>query len=133
MGNSASSTNATATAFNAIVHAAIFDVVIRAARADAVLNFPWLAWPVVSQLFGLGLSWFGGLVYQAMAAAGTFAIIDEQTSKELADYRKALAELEFIHEGSTSSPMDQATLDLAVANFKAALGKLIRFDGSAPA
>lgn len=120
--------NQAVSAADAIIKNAEFTIGLQIAKTSAVADFPWLGWPVISQLFDLVLNWFAEYVYRGMTGVVNQAIIDAQTGKEKADYAAAKAKLHDI--AATGNSGDIAAADI---EFQETLARLVHFDGSAPA
>lgn len=76
-----------------IIHVAIYDVALKAAKAAALAEAPWLRFPVISSLFDFMLGKFAGWVYGALDKAVVFAIIDIETQAQRHAYDSAVAEI----------------------------------------
>jgi hypothetical protein len=137
MGDAPSTTNSAAQAVDSALKSIINDVVISAAKAAAVAAAPWLAWPVVSQLFDALLGWIGGYVYTAMAEWSTIGVIDVQTWIEKSDYQTALTQLKAARDEAVQNLQaagkagDQNAINAAKQKFKDAFQSLVHWDGSA--
>lgn len=112
------------------------DVVIAAAKAAAMAAIPWLAWPVISQLFDALLNWIGDYIYTAMAEWSTVGVIDVQTWIENSDYKTAVTQLadarneaiKNLRAAGTSG--DQDAINAAKQKFKDTFQNLVHWDGS---
>ena len=137
MSDAPTTSNTAAQAVDGVLKALINDVVIAAAKAAAVTEVPWLAWPVVSQLFDALLNWIGGYVYTAMADWTTIGVIDVQAWTENADYQNQLdllkvASAQAVQRIQAASQVgDQNAIAETKTKFKNAFQKLVHWDGSA--
>lgn len=112
---------------DAIIHAAVFDVALKEAKAAIIAQYPGLALPVLQTLLSMALNWVGTFIYTALARLVTFTIIDLQTGAEKDAYLKAEGALRTAHLSGDAHAIDQAVQD-----YKAALARIIHFDGIAP-
>jgi len=126
MGDIPTPVNNTANAINNAIQIAILDVALNALRAYAIVQMPWLAWPVVNQIFNLVTGLIGKYFYTYLSQVATFSIIDFQTDIERAAYIKALDQLQVACASGDSSAINQAT-----SSVRSSLANLIHFDGSA--
>ena len=117
--------NAKADAVNALIQRLIFDVAVKAAKASAVQQAPWLGFPVFSQLCDFFLNFFGEYIYSALSQGATFTIINSQTTAATIAYHEAVNEVEAAHENG-----DPDAISKAKENFKQTLGRLIRWDSN---
>lgn len=111
-----------------IIHAAVFDVAVKEAKAAIITQYPGLAIPVVQTLLTMALNWVGTFIYTALARLVTFSIIDLQTGSEKDAYLKAEGALRAAHLSGDANALNQAVTD-----YKAALARIVHFDGIAPA
>lgn len=110
---------------DAIIHAAIYDVAVTAAKSAAVAEAPWIAYPVISQVFDFLLSRFADWIYGALDKAVVFAIIDLETEAERRAYDEAVAALKQVIQPINGVP-DADAITKAQAEFKKHLADLIR-------
>lgn len=108
-----------------MIHAAIYDVALKAAKASAVAEAPWLAWPVFSQVFDFLLGRFADWIYDALDKAIVFAIIDLETEAQRRAYDDAVAAFKSALQPATGVP-DANVIAQAEAEFKKRLADLIR-------
>lgn len=108
-----------------IIHAAVYDVAVQSARAAAIAEAPWIASPVISQIFDLLLGKFADWVFAALDKAVTFAIIDLETEAQRAAYDDAVAAFKLAIQPPTGAP-DADAIAKAEAEFKRRLADLIR-------
>ncbi len=127
MADGPQTTNEQAERLDAVIHGAIFDVGIVGAQAMAEAQFPFLAWPIVRQLFGLGLRWQAGFFYRAFARVATFDVVDAQTAEEKIAYDRAHMALQAAI--AVGTPEDEQA---AEERYREAVRRLVRFDGAAP-
>ena len=131
-------TNQTASTVNTIIHDAIFDVGMSAAKAALIIAWPVCGWPVISQLIDLLFNWVAGYIFTGLADLSTFAIIDVQVAIETAQYDAAVAALQAasvqasLDMSAAAKAKDQAALDAAKQAWKNAFQNLAHFDGAAP-
>jgi hypothetical protein len=118
--------NKTANVINKIIEVSIMDVGVRAAKAAATAELPFLAWPGISQMFDYLLKKIAKYFYMAFATQATFAIIEAQAQAELEAYNATIDNLKKAVEAN-----DQAAIDAAREEFKRKLQDLIRFNGEA--
>lgn len=126
MGDSPTTTNKTATFADQVIHAAIFDVAVKAAEVELIASFPILGAPIIKQLDESLLNIVADAIYQTLAKSVTFVIIDAEVSIEAAAANKAEQNLKTALEGNDANAINQATSD-----FENAFGNLVHFDGSA--
>lgn len=112
---------------DSIIHAAVFDVALKEAKAAILAQYPGLAIPVIQTLLSMALNWVGTFIYTALARLVTFSIIDLQTGSEKDAYVKAESSLRAAHLSG-----DQNAINQAVTDYKAALARVVHFDGVAP-
>jgi hypothetical protein len=108
-----------------LIHAAIYDVALRAAKAAAVAEAPWIGWPVFSQMFDFMLNRFADWIYDALDKAVVFAIIDLETEAQRRAYDEAVAAFKQVLSPPTGVP-DADAIAKAEAEFKKRLADLIR-------
>lgn len=120
-----STTNPALQTADSIIKFIIFDVVVNAAVAAAQAEVPFLALPIVRNLFSFLVGKVAGLIYTELETNVSFAIIDHQTQAEAAEYEKSKAALYAAHLKG-----EQDAIEKAKADFRASLGKLIHYDGS---
>lgn len=108
-----------------IIHAAVFDVAVKGARMAAVAEAPWLAYPVISQIFDFLLNHFAEWVFTALDNAVAFSIIDIETEAQREAYEEAVSVLRTTLNPLTGVP-DADAIAKAEAEFKKRLGDLIR-------
>ena len=125
-GSSPSVVNVVATDINSAIQVAIFNVAVNALKTAAVADFPWLALPVVSQLFSLLVNTVARYVYKYLSQVATFAVIDAQVASENNSYQQSVTQLQ-----SALTTGDSDAISQAQAAFEANLASLIHFDGSA--
>jgi hypothetical protein len=126
MGDIPTPVNNTANALNEAIQIAIFDVALNAMKAYALVQMPWLAWPVVNQIFNLITKLLGNYIYTFLSQVATFAVIDMQTDAEKEAYSQALTQLLAAYSSGDQNAIQRATTDV-----KQAMASLIHFDGSA--
>lgn len=124
MGDTATSTNGAANDLNGVIHAIVGAAIVGAETA-AKAAVPWLAWPIVAQLFDYLASKFGDLIYTELATSATFFVINFQTAEEKSAYIDSLNNLQIAQSGGDADAIAKA-LQQARDN----LGKLIHSDGS---
>lgn len=124
MGDTPTTINKPAETVNAVLKVVV-DTGINAARVAAISAEPWLGLPVISQLFSFFLGKLESYLYKTMADYATFTVIDLQTGSELQDFNNAAATLKLAQSQGDLSAITKARND-----FKASLGKLVRWDGS---
>jgi hypothetical protein len=117
-------TNQTALTADQIIQFAMYQVAETAAEAALTAAYPFLADPVVKQLFDLAMDEITKVLYQNLAMFVTFQIIESQVSSEDNAYSNA--------EGALRAAMlagDQNAIQSASTNFNSTLSKLLHFDG----
>jgi len=125
MANTPTTTNGAIQTVDSIIQAAIFDVALNALKTYLYAQMPWLAYPVIKQVFGAFLNWIAGYIYTYLTQVANFTVIDLQTDQEKASYDAAVTQLQ-----DAQSSGDPNALQKAKDQFKSTLGNLIHFDGS---
>lgn len=118
-------TNPTVDIVDKIIQGLIYDVGVQAVIAYATANFPFLALPIVKQLFEWGIGKLAGALSIKMQNKVAFTIIGFTTDLEKSQYEDQVAALMIATHGGNSGDIDKAT-----AEFRVALGNLIHFDGA---
>jgi hypothetical protein len=116
--------NEAANTANRIIRSLVFDVALKSAKAALIVEAPWIAWPVVSQLFDFVMNALGERFYIAIAEHSTFLIIDLQTEAKRRQYDAAVEEL-----GRVLPEGDIHAIEAAKQKFKHTLRRLVRTGG----
>ncbi len=116
--------NPEAKAVDDAIHAAVFDIALEGYRKEAVALFPWLAFPVISQIFGLFTKSIAERFYQELSKFAVIRVIEAQTDREKADYRSAVVGLH-VAQGSP----DPLVREKAEERFRETLRRLVQFEG----
>lgn len=90
-------------------------------------DFPWLGWPVIKNILGLGLGWLDGYLSKAEQSGATFFVIDTQISGEESEIKKALKALLAAKKSG-----DPNAIKNALAQYQKAQSALANYDGAAP-
>jgi hypothetical protein len=136
MADRSTPSKSTVQAVGSDLKALVMDVIIASAKAAAMTEAPWLAWPVFSQLFEALLRWMGTLFFQAVAEWSTIESVDVQTWIEKKDYQTALTNLKLAHDEAlqklkqAGKAGDSNAILTAKQNFKKAFQSLVHWDGS---
>lgn len=117
-------TNQTAAVVNGILKNLISGVGLDAVEAAAIVELPWLGWPIIKQIFELVLSKIAALIYEQAAYAATKIIIDVQVGIEESKVGPAFESLQMAIASG-----DQNAIALASKDLDKAYGDLIHFDG----
>jgi hypothetical protein len=125
MGDVATPDNGLANKLNSVERKFI-DLLILGATTAARAYVPFLNFPVVSQLFSFFAGKFGDLMYQEMALATTFAVIDFQTSHERDAFTEAMEALRAAKTAGDPDAISKARQDA-----KDKFDRLVHSDGSA--
>lgn len=125
MGDVPTSNNAAAAELNATIRALV-SITVAGAQMAAKAELPWLAWPVVDELFDYLTNEFGDLIYKELASSATFLVIDCQTAEEKNNLLESINNLKAAQAGGDADAHAKA---LQAA--KDAFGKIIHSDGSA--
>ena len=125
MGDTPTTTNTAASAADTILKEVIYNVALKAMVSAAVVDQPWLALPVINQIFKAICKLFADKFYKAATTIATFDIIDIQVDSE----RNALnaSKINLFNAIQTG---DQNAIYKAQADFENNLGRLIHWDGS---
>lgn len=102
--------------------AALLDILKRYGAAGARASYPWLNWPIVSQLFSWLTNVLEKWLYDLAATQASFIVINFQTNAERDAYLKSLEELV---EARESGIHRKEALEKVKKNVK----DLIRFNG----
>lgn len=108
-----------------VINFAVFQLGIKTVKAKMVAAFPFLAWPVISQVVDILLNWIGVLMYENSANFVTFTIINFQTAAQKNAYIKAEGELRKAELSGNPEVFDEAT-----KKFKSALADVVHWNGS---
>lgn len=127
MGEIPSTENGAASIARRIVETVV-NGAITSAKALALVQAPWLNWPVVKQVFDYLMGKISTALIKAMGDYSTFVIIDLQTSAQRDAYLRAMDALK-----AADAAGDPNAIDEALKEARARLGNLIRFDGSSSA
>jgi hypothetical protein len=128
MPKSPSPINQPAKTANEVIQFALYEVAVKALKNAVYAEAPYLKIPPLSWIFEGVLNWVTGKLYTMLSQTATFVILDIQTDAERRAYSAA--------EGALREAMligNQEAINDAARKFKAALGSLVHFDGSAPA
>ena len=106
-----------------IVHSAVFDVAIGSVKAAAIADSPWLALPVISDVFDLLLLVVGNMIFKQLSTMIDFKIIEFQTEDQRKEYEASVNTLKSVaqKEGVTNGEIEDASSD-----FRSKLSSLIR-------
>ncbi len=118
--------NAGVSAIDKLLCAAVFDVAAPLAKAALVADFPFLGFPIISQLFSAGFNALAKYFYTAIDTVGVFAVIDAQADAKKAAYAVAVAAITLAQTNGDANAQQKA-----IDDYKAALAKLVHFDGAA--
>lgn len=99
-----------------------------AAEKALETSYPWLAFPVVKQIFEFGFSFVAGKISDALQNEATFQVIDTQVGSEETGISQALANL-IAAEKTGNAQAIQA----AITAYQQAQSALINDNGSASA
>lgn len=91
-------------------------------------DYPWLALPIVKQLFEALFGYIAGKISDQLQNVATFTVIDIQVGSEESGISQALTNL-IAAEKTGNAQQIQA----AIAAYQAAQSALVNDDGSAPA
>lgn len=115
-----------------IVNGILADIISGAGEsvieAEALAAAPWLALPFVKQIFEFILDKIAALIYEQAADAATKLIIDLQINAEESSASVTFANLQMALASGDATAIKKASEDLDDA-----YGRLIHYDGSAPA
>jgi hypothetical protein len=125
MGSTPTTTNGAVQSVDDIIQSAIFDVALKALETYLYAQMPWLAYPIIKQVFGALLNWIAGYIYNYLTQVANFTVIDLQTDQEKASYDAAVTQLQ-----AAQSSGDPNAIQQAKNQFTSTLGNLIHFDGS---
>jgi hypothetical protein len=125
MGSTPTTTDGAVQSVDDIIQSAIFDVALNALKTYLYAQMPWLAYPIIKQVFGALLNWIAGYIYNYLTQVANFTVIDLQTDQEKASYDASVTQLQ-----AAQSSGDPNALQNATNQFKNTLGNLIHFDGS---
>ena len=106
------------------IQSILYDVVLVGVEAAAKAEVPFLALPVISQVFDFFVGQIGSLIYKQLELYVAFEIIDLQVAHEASNYKNAVDDLHKAHESGDTDAINKAR-----ANFKSTLGNLIHYDG----
>jgi hypothetical protein len=110
---------------DAILQGLLYNVAVTAAVAALDTQFPWMTLPLVDNLVHEIVHIAAEQIYKELSKFVAFTIIDSQIAGEKGDYGKAENEFKTAHASG-----DQAAIDKAIADLKAAADRLIHSDGS---
>jgi hypothetical protein len=119
-------TNTAAGKVDAAINSAI-QTAIPAVEALVYADAPFLAIPVVKQLFEALLGYLAGKFSSVLQDVGTFTVIDVQVSNEQSAVTRALATL-----NAAKASGDTQAIMTAEQNYANAISSLIHSDGSSP-
>lgn len=125
MGDTPTTVNEAATIANKILRTCV-DGFIIVVDSALMTQAPWLKLPIVSQIYHFILNKLGDKLYEFFGTGTTFLIIDFQTVQEKNNYMVAIALLQEAQKSGDSDAIIKARKEAVDA-----LGKLIRWDGSA--
>lgn len=104
-----------------------YSVALKGAKILAVSQYPFLGFPVISQLYDLFMNWQAGYIYRALTKVADFSAVQLKTDQEKAEYKSALLGMAVAHSSGNSDAISKAT-----DNFRVSLGRSIRFDTVQP-
>ncbi len=126
--DSPTTNNQLASVVNGILKNLIDGVGVGAAETAAIAVYPFLAWPVVRQIFDAVLKLVANEIYKQAAMAATKVVIDVQVGMEESKTGDSFQNLQMALASGDPDAIKKASDDLD-ASYKA----LINFDGwSAP-
>lgn len=108
-------------ASDAIIEGLVGEVLYSAAKAELIALFPFLALPVINQVFFFFFDKYAEILTKKLATVSAFKIIDYETNKELKEYDSARKELLESVKAQDPEKIQKATDEL-----KARLSNLIR-------
>lgn len=126
MSDTPTTVNGPAETANKIIHAAIFDVALEGAEKGMIANLPFLGFPFINTIFKAVFTWIANYIYSYLSRLATFSVIDIQIGTEKTAYTTAEKDLRAAELSGDKNALTQATVE-----FRAALGPLIHYDGSA--
>jgi hypothetical protein len=117
-------TNRAAGIINGILKNLIDGVGVQAAETAAIAAYPFLAWPIVKQIFEGVLNLVANEIYKQAAMAATKVVIDVQVGVEESTALNAFQSLQMAIASGDEVAIKKASDDL-----DSAYGNLIHMDG----
>lgn len=113
---------------DSIIKYAIYEIALKAAESAAIAQVPWLAMPVVNQIFTLIMGKFADLIFTALDQAVIFSIINIETAEQRQAYDDSVVKLHQVVDvfSYPSQEARNAAVQDATLEFKNRLANLIR-------
>lgn len=123
MGDVPTTVNGTVQAVESGLRIVEYDGLVKLAYSALVAQLPFLAWPVLGQIIRWLIGLFADRLFVPLNQAVGKLIIDAQVAAEDAAYNRAISVL-------ATSQASGVNHEQALADARAALGRLIHSDGS---
>ena len=108
-----------------IIQGILYGFAVEAAISALDTQFPFLAWPFVSEVLKMLVTSITTVVYAQLKNFVNFQIIDFQVASEKKEYLSAENELRAAHASG-----DPTRLEHALTDYKSALASIIHYDGA---
>lgn len=104
---------------------ALANVGVSSVEAMIIADVPWLAWPVIKQLWEIPFGWVSTYFVKAAKNGITFAVVDIQVAHEESNLSKELAAV--VAAEKTGDPV---AIKKAIQDYADAQSALLHSDGS---